>query len=64
MNIFLIWFIIFLCYEVSVCPLLLNFHNVYFASSLIAKPIVNTYSDPKDGNCFKDLKYTQNADSP
>ena len=31
-------FLIFLCYEVSVCPLLLNSDNVYFASSLIAKP--------------------------
>ena len=35
--------ILFLYYEESACPLLLNFNKVYFASSLIAKP--NAYSD-------------------
>ena len=30
--------ILFLHYELSVCPLLLNYNKVYFASSLIAKP--------------------------
>jgi hypothetical protein len=30
--------ILFLYYEESACPLLLNFNKVYFASSLIAKP--------------------------
>jgi hypothetical protein len=34
----LIQFLIFLCYELSVCPLIFNSNKVYFASSLIAKP--------------------------
>ena len=33
----LIQFLIFLCYELSVCPLIFNSNKVYFASSLIAK---------------------------
>ena len=33
---------IFLCYELSVCPLILNSNKVYFASSLIARS--NFYS--------------------
>jgi hypothetical protein len=37
-NKILIQFLIFLCYELSVCPLIFNSNKVYFASSLIAKP--------------------------
>ena len=33
--------ILFLYYEESACPLLLNFNKVYFASSLIAKPTIH-----------------------
>jgi hypothetical protein len=35
---FSISFLIFLCYEISACPLILNSNKVYFASSLIARP--------------------------
>ena len=35
--------ILFLYYELSVCPLLLNYNKVYLVSSLIAKPT----KDPK-----------------
>jgi len=35
---FSILFLIFLYYELSVCPFFLNFNNVYFLPSLIAKP--------------------------
>ena len=31
-------FLIFFCYELSVCPLILKSDKVYFLSSLIAKP--------------------------
>ena len=31
---------LFLCYELSACPLILNSNKVYFASSLIARPIL------------------------
>ena len=41
-KVFSIQFLIFLLYELSACPLLLNFNKVYFASSLIARP--NTYT--------------------
>ena len=44
---FLIQFLIFLCYEVSVCPLLLKSNKVYFASSLIAKPIMEAVKGKK-----------------
>jgi hypothetical protein len=37
-NIFLIAPILFLYYEESVCPLLMNYNKVYLVSSLIAKP--------------------------
>ena len=30
---------LFLYYELSVCPLILNYNKVYLAASLIAKPI-------------------------
>ena len=36
-------FLIFFCYELSVCPLILKSDKVYFASSLIAKPIRYIY---------------------
>ena len=36
---FSIQFLICLCYELIACPLLLNSNNVYFTSSVIAKPI-------------------------
>ena len=36
--------ILFLYYEESVCPLLLNYNKVYFASSLIAKPSMHATS--------------------
>ena len=35
---FSIHFLIFLCYELSACTLLLNSNKVYFPSSLIARP--------------------------
>ena len=38
---FLMQFLIFFCYELSVCPLILKSDKVYFASSLIAKPILD-----------------------
>jgi hypothetical protein len=34
----LIQFLIFLCYELSACPLIFYSNKVYIASSLIAKP--------------------------
>ena len=37
-NFFLIAPILFLYYELSVCPLILNYNKVYLAASLIAKP--------------------------
>ena len=37
---FLMQFLIFFCYELIVCPLIFKSIKVYFASSLIAKPIV------------------------
>ena len=36
-----IQFLIFLCFELSACPLILNYNKVYFASSLIARPILD-----------------------
>ena len=39
---FSIQFLICLCYELIACPLLLNSNNVYFTSSVIAKPNVST----------------------
>ena len=36
----LMQFLIFFCYELSVCPLIFKSDKVYFASSLIAKPNV------------------------
>jgi hypothetical protein len=39
---FLIAPILFLYYELSVCPLILNFNKVYLAASLIAKPTQDT----------------------
>ena len=38
-KIFLMQFLIFFCYELSVCPLIFKSDKVYFASSLIAKPM-------------------------
>ena len=38
---FSIQFLIFLLYELSACPLLLNSNKVYFATSLIARPSIN-----------------------
>ena len=38
---FSIQFLICLCYELIACPLLLNSNNVYFTSSVIAKPSVS-----------------------
>ena len=35
----LMQFLIFFCYELIVCPLIFKSNKVYFASSLIAKPI-------------------------
>ena len=47
---FLIWFLISLCYELSVCPFFLNSNKVYFSSSLIAKTniycVANCISTP------------------
>ena len=45
--------ILFLYYEESACPLLLNFNKVYFASSLIAKPNVWPKLFIKSVFCFK-----------
>ena len=39
-KIFLMQFLIFFCYELIVCPLIFKSNKVYFASSLIAKPIL------------------------
>ena len=39
---FSIWFFIFLCYELSACPLILYSNKVCFASSLIARPNIST----------------------
>ena len=36
-------FLIFFCYEPSVCPLIFKSNKVYFASSLIAKPSEDAY---------------------
>ena len=50
---FLIAPILFLCYEESVCPLILKYNKVYFVSPLIAKPnicaakvVYNWYGNP------------------
>ena len=37
-------FSIFLCYELSACPLILTSNKVYFASSLIARPTIKQQS--------------------
>ena len=36
---------LFLYYELSVCPLLLNYNKVYLASSLIAKPTLHAMTE-------------------
>ena len=41
----LMQFLIFFCYELSVCPLILKSDKVYFASSLIAKPSGRALND-------------------
>ena len=35
--------ILFLCYEESVCPLILKYNKFYFETSLITKPIEYVY---------------------
>ena len=40
---FLMQFLIFFCYELSVCPLIFKSDKVYFASSLIAKPTADSF---------------------
>ena len=42
-KIFLMQFLIFFCYELSVCPLIFKSDKVYFSSSLIAKPSKNAF---------------------
>jgi hypothetical protein len=37
--------ILFLYYELSVCPLILNYNKVYFPTSLIAKPSIHISCD-------------------
>ena len=49
----LMQFLIFFCYELSVCPLIFKSDKVYFESSLIAKP--NVYM--KSGVPWNYLKF-------
>ena len=52
---FSIHFSIFLWYELSACPLILNSNKVYFPSSLIAKPTLR--ANHKWGLGFTQTKY-------
>ena len=55
-------FLIFFCYELSVCPLILKSDKVYFLSSLIAKP---TLGGPILGALWRpqnDPKMRKNSD--
>jgi hypothetical protein len=45
--------ILFLCYEESVCPLILKYNKVYFETSLITKPNLQPhYGNGVFGNVY------------
>ena len=57
-KMFLIAPILFLYYELSLCPLILNYKNIYLLSSLIAKSIfyaTKTQPDERPKNNFRSL---------